>query len=216
MRIIGHFSCILFLLFFTWVGIRYIDDMGLSWRVLESQGLYHGWTPMMVHGGGGGGLEKMSCSNMKLLLHQCAFIKKYLHTKSHDFFLIYHFFLLIVLKNVKKLNKSLIYFLHWNVYNIYTLFYHSKCVCLGCQGSFLIVVKHKILNRREYGQYGTTKHFVCKIWCQNDVIQGWYSQGKSVGICTFHPMSGNLIGMSGNFSVLSGNRFLAFLNMFIF
>ena len=58
---------------------------------------------MMVHGGGGVGI---SCSNMKLLLHQCAFIKKYLHTKSHDFFLIYHFFLLVVLKNVKKLNKS--------------------------------------------------------------------------------------------------------------
>ena len=64
---------------------------------------------MMVHGGGGGGgggVEKISCSNMKLLLHQYAFIKKYLHTESHDFFLIYHFFLLIVLKNVKKLNKS--------------------------------------------------------------------------------------------------------------
>ena len=49
-------------------------------------------------------------------------------------------------------------------------------------------------------------------------IQGWYSQGKSVGICIFHPMSGNLVGMSGNFSVLSGNRFfiLSFLNMLIF
>ena len=57
------------------------------------------------------------------------------------------------------------------------------------------------------------------------INQGWYSEGKSVGICTFHPMSGNfsvLTGnfsvLSGNFSVLSGNRFFisAVLNMLNF